>query len=166
MKKLLLIPIAILASALAAAQPPQPDIPDETREKFITEIRQYKHSYLAKELDLSREQQREFFPVYDEMEDRLMALNGETRELERKTLENENASDTELEAAAQAVFGQRLKEGQIEMSYYEKFSKFLNNRQILRLKNTERKFTQRLMKHHRRLRGDKSRPDAANRRQK
>ncbi len=145
MKKLLLIPIAILASALAAAQPPQPDIPDETREKFITEIRQYKHSYLAKELDLSREQQREFFPVYDEMEDRLMALNGETRELERKTLENENASDTELEAAAQAVFGQRLKEGQIEMSYYEKFSKILNNRQILRLKNTERKFTQRLV---------------------
>lgn len=166
MKKQLLILFALFAASVVSAQPPQPDLPEDTREKFITEIRQYKHSYLAKELDLSREQQREFFPVYDEMEDRLMALNAETRDLERKTLENEKASDTELEAAAQAVFEQRLKEGRIEMSYYEKFSKILNNRQILRLKNTERKFTQRLMKHHRRLRGDKSRPDDANRRQK
>lgn len=165
-KQLFIIALAACAAFTMQAQPPQPDLSGAQREKYVAEIRQYKHEYLAKELELTREQQREFFPVYDEMEDRMMKLNGETRDLERRTLDKANASETELSAAAQAVFSQRLKEGQIEMTYFEKFSKILNNRQILRLKNTERKFTQRLMKQHRRVKNDKAKQEASSKRQK
>lgn len=165
-KQLFIIALAACAAFTMQAQPPQPDLSEAQREKYVAEIRQYKHEYLAKELELTREQQREFFPVYDEMEDRMMKLNGETRDLERRTLDKANASETELAAAAQAVFSQRLKEGQIEMTYFEKFSKILNNRQILRLKNTERKFTQRLMKQHRRVKNDKAKQEASSKRQK
>ncbi len=102
----------MLAVAIpATAQQPQNQLPDpENREKYINEVRRYKHDFLAKDLDLSREQQREFFPVYDAMEDELMKINDETRELERKTTTNAEASDTELEAAAQAIFSQKQRE--------------------------------------------------------
>lgn len=128
----------------------------ENRERYINEIRAYKHNYIAKELELSKEQQKEFFTVYDEMEDELMKINDETRELERKTEADKDASDTELEAAATAIFSQKQKEGEIEMSYFDKFKKILNNRQLLRLKNTERKFTQQLVRHHRRLQRERA----------
>lgn len=167
MKKRILIILAVLAALASSAQPPQQTEQSEaSRERYISEIRQYKHDYMVKELGLTREQQRDFFPVYDEMEDRLMKLNSEIRELEKKTINDEDASGTELEAAAQAVFSQRLKEGEIEMAYFEKISEILTNRQILRLKNTERKFTQRLMKHHRKFRNEKKRQDASGRPQK
>lgn len=156
MKKFALLTLTMLCAVFASAQM---EYSEEQREKYVTEIRQYKHQYLTKELDLTKEQQREFFLVYDEMEDKLMKLNSETRELERKTIDNPSATDTEINAATQAIFQQRLKEGEIENSYFEKFSKILNNKQLLRLKNTERKFTQGLMKHHRRV--HKERPDAS-----
>ncbi|MDE6278198.1 MAG: hypothetical protein K2M06_08845 [Muribaculaceae bacterium] len=165
-KSLLLIVLLIAAAASAFAQQPPSDLSEARRDKYISEIRQYKHECIARELDLTKEQQREFFPVYDEMEDQIMKLSNETRELERKTDANPDASEAELEAAAIAIYSQRLKEGQIEMAFYEKFSKILNNRQILRLKNTERKFTQRLMKHHRNARKDASARDASSKRQK
>lgn len=156
MKKFILITIGLLLSVSIKAQHQGAEYTEEQYEKYITEIRPYKHQFIAKELELTKEQQREFFPIYDEMEDKIRKLTVETRELERKTLNNPNATDTEISLAAQAVFQQQLKEGEIENSYFEKFSKILNNKQLLRLKNTERKFTQGLMKQHRRIHREKT----------
>ena len=50
MKQRILIFIIALFAFSAQAQPPQPDISDARREKFVGEIRQYKHDYIAKEL--------------------------------------------------------------------------------------------------------------------
>lgn len=157
----------LLATAIpASAQQSQNQLPDpENREKYINEVRRYKHDFMAKDLDLSREQQREFFPVYDAMEDELMKVNDETRELERNTDANADATDTELEAAAQAIFSQKQREGEIELEYFDKFRKILNNRQLLRLKNTERKFTQQLVRHHRRLSTERNAAESARKRQ-
>ena len=74
-----------------------------------------------------------------------------SRELERRTIDTPDASDTELEAAAQAVFDLKQKEGRIEAEYFEKFKEILTPRQLLKLKSAERKFAQYLMRHHRRL---------------
>ena len=48
---------------------------DSDRERVLSEIRNYKHDILVKTLDLTKDQQREFFPIYDELEDRLQELN-------------------------------------------------------------------------------------------
>lgn len=150
--------ILLFSAATVSAQRPgdMPDASPEAREKYRTEIRQYKHQFLAKELQLTREQQNAFFPVYDQMEDRMMKLNDETRELEKRVLDNPQASEPELQGAASAVFSQRLREGEIETEYFAKFQKILSNRQLLRLKNTERKFTRQLMKQHRRLHAEQA----------
>ena len=86
------------------------------------------------------------------MDSKIMQINYETRELERSINEDKNASDTEIEAAAAAVFNQKEREGKIENEYFEKFKEVLTPRQLLRLKSAEKKFTQRLVRHHKRLR--------------
>ena len=79
-----------------------------------------------------------------------MKINDDIRKIERKIENSDNASEIEIESAAQVIFSQKLREGETEMEYYPKFKEILDNRQLLRLKNTERKFTQRLVRHHRR----------------
>ncbi len=144
---------AIIQSAfnLSYAQTPQQsDEPDRLR--WIKEIRNFKHDFLTKELDLSEEQQEQFFADYDEMEDRVLELNTATRELEHKVCSDSEASDVEVEAAARAIFELKSEEGKIELEYFDKFKNTLSPVQLIRIKNAERKFTQQLMQHHRRLR--------------
>ncbi len=147
--KALFLLIAAMATCSAEAQTP---LSENERERALTEMRAYKHQFIAKELNLSKEQQNGFFPVYDEMDDKLMQINLETRELERAVNENKEASDTEIEAAATAIFNQKEREGKIENEYFDKFKEVLTPRQLLLLKSAEKKFTQRLVRHHRRLR--------------
>lgn len=144
---------ALLLLSISLSAPAQtPD--DSGREKILDELRNYKHEFLARELGLSREQQRAFFTVYDEMDDRLMTINDETRELERTVFENEKCTDTEAEAAARAIFEQKQKEGNIELEYFDKFKTILTPKQLVKLKSTEKRFTQSLVRHHRRMTRD------------
>lgn len=139
--------VLFVAFSFWAQQP----IDEAGRSRILSEMRAYKHRLLAKELDLSKEQQNLFFPVYDEMDDRLMQINNETRDLEKAVKENADASDTEIEAAAAAVYSQKEREGKVESEYFEKFSEILTPRQLLGLKSAEKKFTQKLVRHHHKL---------------
>lgn len=155
MNKRILLSLVILISALCPLRPAAQDrLSDSDRQRWLSELRTYKHDYLVKELDLTKDQQREFFPLYDKMEDEVEHISSETRALEAKA-DNKDASDLEIENAARTVFEQKRAEGQIEMTYFEKFKEILSPRQLLRLKNAERKFTQQLVKHHRRMRSPK-----------
>lgn len=49
----------------------QRQLSEEDRQRWTQKMRQYKHDFLIKELDLTREQQNEFFPLYDAMEWRM-----------------------------------------------------------------------------------------------
>lgn len=156
MKKFLLCLSVIIFQAtvsIAAAQPPQIN-DEEGRQKWMAELRNYKHEFLAKELDLSADTQKEFFAEYDAMEDKINELNSQTRNLEQKVLSDPNASDVETEAAARAQFELKSEESKIELEYYDKFKDILTPKQLIRIKNAERKFTQQLVQHHRRLRGN------------
>ena len=142
--------IALLASSfIFASAQSQPD--ERERQKWISEVRNFKHEFLVKDLELSKEQQKDFFAAYDEMEDRINQLNAETRDLEQKVLSDSDASDVELEAAARASYILKNEESKIELEYFDKFKNTLSPRQLIKLKSAERKFTQQLMQHHRRL---------------
>lgn len=141
--------LSLFCSVDSAAQGPAN--PAE-RQRWISEIRSYKHDFISKELNLTREQENAFFPIYDEMEEQIEKLNNETRELERRVSEDENASDLELQNAARTIFELKRAEGQIEMTYFDKFSEILTPRQLVQLKPAERKFTQQLINSHRRAR--------------
>lgn len=142
---LLLAFAAIFSVAQTHGRPSEEDV-----RRFRSEIRNYKHEFLAKELKLTQEQQREFFPIYDEMDDAVDRIAGQTRELERQVRKKSDATDVEIEAAARAIYEQKGAEGAEEMKYFDRFRQVLEPRQLLMLKNAERKFTRELMRQHRR----------------
>ena len=143
----------LLFGFMAADMNAQSALSENDRSRWLSEIREYKHEFLAKDLELTREQQRDFFPLYDSMEDEVERINTETRALETKVTESKEASDLEIENASRTIFEQKRAEGQVEMTYFDKFKEILSPRQLLRLKNAERRFTQQLVKHHRRVNG-------------
>lgn len=154
MKILQSILVAVICTCFSAsAVSAQAPLSENERTRWLSEIREYKHEFLAKDLELTREQQREFFPLYDSMEDEVERINAETRALETKVSDDKNASDIEIENASRTIFEQKRAEGQVEMTYFDKFKEILSPRQLLRLKNAERRFTQQLVKHHGRVRG-------------
>ena len=53
------------------------------RQRYLSEVRDHKHEFLARELAIPQENRREFFELYDAMENELMVLDTETRQLER-----------------------------------------------------------------------------------
>ena len=145
---------ALLFMAMVPAKALAQQLNEDDRNRYVNQIRAYKHDFLAKELGLSKAQQDAFFELYDAMEDRTMDLGGEVRDLEKKA-SAAGASDEEMAAAAIALYSQKMREGEIEIEYYEKFKETLTPAQLVALKSAERKFTQELMRQHRRLRGDK-----------
>lgn len=147
----LVLTLVFLAAVPLRAQQSRPDA---DRDRIFTELRAYKHKVLVESLDLTKEQQREFFPVYDEMDDKLIQINNETRDLERSVIANPDATDTEIEAAAAAVYSQKEREGEVEMEYYDKLKQILTPRQLLCLRSAEKNFTQKLVRYHRRLRDE------------
>lgn len=149
MRKLVIVLLmSLFASALTAEAQQRRRLTAEDRQKYLSEMRQYKHDFLVKELDLTRDQQNSFFPVYDKMDDELTQVAEDIRDLEDKVDSDDKASDIEIEAAARAMFEQKSKEGDIEKAYFDKFKSILSPRQLLKLKSAERKFTQQLVRQH------------------
>lgn len=157
MKKSYLFAFFLLMLCVSNATAQSAQVTEADRSRWLSEIREYKHEFLAKELNLTKEQQREFFPLYDSMEDEVERINAETRDTETRLSENADASELELENGARTIFEQKRAEGQVEMTYFDKFKEILSPRQLLKLKSSERRFTQQLVNHHRRMRGNRAR---------
>lgn len=138
--------------------PPAAQTPDDgpgDRKQWFKEVREFKHNFLAKELNLTKEQQKAFFPLYDAMEDETWKINRETRELESKVASSAKATDLEYDKATDAIYEQKEKEGAVERAYMQKFRQVLSREQLFKLKSAERRFARKLMQHHNRLTGEK-----------
>ena len=141
--------MAVDATLFAQDRPSSGD-----RDKWLSEVRNYKQEYLSRELQLTKEQQSKFFPIYNEMDEELNKVASETRDLEAKVNDDKNATDTEVSAAARALFEQKSRESEIELRYFDRYKEILTPRQLIRLKAAERKFTQQLVRHHGRMKAD------------
>ncbi|MCM1318280.1 MAG: hypothetical protein NC241_08930 [Bacteroides sp.] len=144
-----LVFMAFAATLFAQDRPSSGD-----RDKWLSEVRNYKQEYLSRELQLTKEQQSKFFPIYNEMDEELNKVASETRDLEAKVNDDKNATDTEVSAAARALFEQKSRESEIELRYFDRYKEILTPRQLIRLKAAERKFTQQLVRHHGRMKAD------------
>lgn len=140
----LVITIIAFSSTVSAQCRPTP----EDRERWFTEMRNYKHQFMTERLNLTKEQQNEFFPIYDKMDDELFQLNHETRQLEKKIRKAGKASDIEYETAARALFELGEKESKIRLRYFDQFKEILSPEQLFLLISVEREFTKKIMQEH------------------
>lgn len=143
---IILIILAALSAGYAMAQGNN----KAEREAWMKEMTQYKHEFFVKELKLTTEQQKAFFPLYDAMEADTRRLVDEVRRMEKSVRDKgNNASDTELEKVAEALFELKGRENVLEMRYFEKFKAVLSPKQLFYIKQAERKFNRLILKEHR-----------------
>ena len=115
------------------------------RKEWFKKMRDYKHQFIVKELNLSAEQQKNLFPIYDKMEDEIFKVTSETRQLEKK-VSSGKVTDLEYENAARAITELKQKECAIELKYFDQLKAILSSQQLFLLKKAERKFSHHLMK--------------------
>ncbi|MDE6340358.1 MAG: hypothetical protein K2K97_11315, partial [Muribaculaceae bacterium] len=92
-RKILLLLIACVAISGAAYA--QKKGPGKNREEMRKELREFKMKFMAQEMDLKEDQQKQFTEVYGRMHDERMKLFEQTKGLERKLKKGENVSDEE-----------------------------------------------------------------------
>ena len=118
----------------------------EERQQWFNEMREIKHQYLIKELNLTKEQQKSFFPLYDKMENENQKIQHSVRAMEKRVYElGSEASDLDYEKATDALYEAKQKESEIEMRYRNEFKNILTPEQLFKLKGAERKFSRQLM---------------------
>jgi Spy/CpxP family protein refolding chaperone len=138
MRRLVSILIVVLAVASAA-------VAQNGRTKFAKDMYQAKHEMIIKELGLTPSQQKQFMPLYEQMEREIYQVNRNARVLASEVEKKKNPTDREYEAAASALSNTRVREGEIEAKYFEKFSKILTKKQLFQLKQTETRFTREMI---------------------
>ena len=138
MKRIVSILILTLAlSTIVTAQ--------NGRTKFATDMYQAKHEMIIEELGLTPTQQKQFMPLYEQMEREIYQVNRNARALANEVEKKKNPTDRDYEAAASALSNTRIQEGDIEAKYFEKFSKILTKKQLFQLKLAEGKFTREML---------------------
>lgn len=152
-RSFIIVVILSLAALSVSAQQRGRQKPD--REKWFQELREWKHQFLIKEVELTEEQQPKFFAVYDAMQNEILAIHDGTRNMEKKLSLNKQASDLEYEKMAEALIEVKIKEGEIQKRYLDKMKTVISNRQLYKLQVAEKKFIRMLNRQHNKHLGDK-----------
>ena len=116
-----------------------------SRSKFSTDMYQAKHEMIIRECGLTMTQQKQFMPLYEQMEREIYQVNRNARALAKEVESKTNPSDRDFEAAASALSTTRMREGEIEAKYFDKFSKILSKKQLFQLKQAEVNFTREMV---------------------
>lgn len=143
---LLLLLILSPINALADKQNGKPR-KDRDRTEWFRKLKETKHNYLIKELDLTDSQRDEFFRLYDEKEAERHNAEQKVRNLE-KEIKRKGAAATEqdYDKAISAQYELNHTLAKIESKYEAKFRKILTKRQLYKLRFAEFGFNRKLMK--------------------
>lgn len=115
------------------------------RRQWTKEMLEYKHDFIAQETDMTQAQRDKFMPLYEAMEKEIYAVNREAREQAQKVSAGNKVTDQDYDNAARAMSAVKVKEGEIENKYFNKFSQILSKKQMFLLKQAERKFTRQMI---------------------
>ena len=115
------------------------------RSEWGSKMLELKHEMIQKELEMTPAQKEQFMPLYEAMDQEIYAVNREASELERKISAKTDATEDEYFQAAEAMSNIKIKGGEIEAKYFDKFSKILSKKQMFLLKSAENKFTREMV---------------------
>lgn len=149
-KSLILTAFLLLTvSVIALAQPPR----GQVREK----MKALRIATFTEVLDLNAKEAQAFWPLYNEMEDKMKAIAKGMRPDERPNWSD--LSDAEIEKLARARFKAERQRLDLEEEYFEKFKKVLPMQKVARIPQAERQFKMAVLKQAKAYRSERF-PDA------
>lgn len=110
----------------------------------LQKIKEAKIEILKTTLNLSAEQEKTFWPLFNDFEEVRGNLRKQIRENSLK-INTLTATDEQIQANLKEILNLRQKEIDLEKDYFNKFLKVINIRQLAELHKTEQKFTQLLL---------------------
>lgn len=138
MKRFSLIALAIvLLGGIALAQ--------NNNRQWTKEMLEYKHDFIVEQTGMTQAQRDKFMPMYEAMENEVFAANRAARDQAKQMSRNKKPTDQDYYNAARAISQAKVKEGEIEGRYFEKFSKILSKKQMFLLKQAELKFRKQML---------------------
>ncbi|MFO0322101.1 MAG: hypothetical protein ACK504_06715 [Bacteroidota bacterium] len=136
MKKYKYIFIIIFIASISKSQNnAKRDKIDELRVTFITH-----------KVNLSSQEAQQFWPLYNELNDKLENLKKTFRINYLKNLNAELLTDKEADALLTAEFNLKQKEIDLNKEYYEKYKKILPIKKIALIRMAENEFKKELIK--------------------
>lgn len=145
MRHLPLIALAALLMLCNSATMAKGNNQPANQSQWTQEMLQYKHDFIAEQTDMTQQQRDKFMPLYEAMEKEIFAANRTAREMAKKVSNNNKATEQDYANAARAMSQVKVKEGEIEGRYFEKFSKILSKKQLFLLKQAEIKFRRQMI---------------------
>ena len=148
-KHLLLLFTFVFLSSLLNAQ-------DGHKHDRHKKIRAYKVAHITEKLNFTSQEAEKFWPIYNEYNDQMMKLHREERYKIKKRIDKLGGIDKLTEDQSKEILGRitdvETKRNELKSSFFNKVSKFLSYRKILKLEVAEHEFNRKLL---RKLRGSK-----------
>jgi hypothetical protein len=142
-RKLVLLTFIVLFSGLTCFAQNEEDIDSTKHEK----VEQLKIAYLSKELSLTSSEAEKFWPLYNEMSDKLK-LNRKDRKRNVQDLKDKSdvLKDDEIKKKVNILFENENAEVSIKKEYFEKIAQVIGYKKSAKLLNLEQEFRRELLK--------------------
>lgn len=142
--KLLLVASLIVASSLSSFAQKKGD--GSRNEDWRKEMLDFKIKFLSNEMELRKEQQKDFSTIYTKMMEEKNAAMMNAKKAAAQLKKLKSPTDEDYKSVSDAIRKAREEDASIENKFDEKFSTFLSQKQIFKMKEGERKFRDKLMK--------------------
>ena len=138
MKRSLIILVLLSSFSMMFAQQ------NNDREKRKEEFEKFnakRMEYISKEMNLTTEQSKVFWPICNELQQKKFQLNRELREEIRKVIQKEQSgskpADDSYEKIVKLSADVKIKEAHLEKEYIEKFKAVVSAEQIFKYQHAE-----------------------------
>lgn len=139
MKNLITL-IALVFVGSCFAQPPGDH--DNRKDK----IKAHKIAFISTELSLTPDEAEKFWPVYNELEDKMEAIHKEKRQALNKLRDFETLSDEEAYNLTEKIFTLDEKETTLRREYLAKFAAVIGKKKAAQVFIAEEKFKRELLR--------------------
>lgn len=139
----LTIVLALLIGVAQSGLAQDPKLEGSKREQ----LQALKVGYLTEKLQLTPDEAQVFWPLYNELEDKLKTIKRERRKNRKSTKENHaEMSDDQLMAAVEAELDFEQQELDLKKEYTQKFKKILPVKKVVLLHQAQEGFKRKLLK--------------------
>lgn len=114
--------------------------------EFGKEIEARKVAFLSQKLSLTTSEAQAFWPIYNEYSEQLHNLKRDRKKAHRAHKQDENLSDTELEASIREQFELQRGEIAVHEKYFDLFKTVLPMEKIANLYTLEHEFKRELLR--------------------
>lgn len=119
---------------------------EATRQSRHDKIEQLKIGFITKELDLSTKEAQEFWPVYNEMSDKLKAEKKKQRKVVKDLKTNgETYSESDFKNKLGALYASQSREIELKKEYNDKIAAIIGYKKSAKLLSLEQRFKRELL---------------------